>query len=107
MTREEFLAGHKEFFGDGLTEAEVLELYNNADLDNNGTIEFGEFVAAAMKQEDLNSVKRLQDAFNAFDQDKNGSIDKKELMQVFAFSDDYNLEAIEEMIREVDDNGDG
>lgn len=28
-------------------------------------------------------------------------------MQVFAFSDDYNLEAIEEMIREVDDNGDG
>lgn len=49
----------------------------------------------------------MQDAFNAFDSDKNGSIDKKELMSVFAFSDEYNVDAIEEMIKEVDNNGDG
>lgn len=48
LTKQEFIAGHKEFFGDGLTEADVMELYNRADLDNNGTIEFSEFVAAAM-----------------------------------------------------------
>lgn len=28
-------------------------------------------------------------------------------MKVFEFSDDYNAEAIENMIKEVDDNGDG
>lgn len=33
LTKQEFIAGHKEFFGDGLTEAEVMELYNRADLD--------------------------------------------------------------------------
>lgn len=28
-------------------------------------------------------------------------------MKVFEFSEDYNVEAIENMIKEVDDNGDG
>jgi len=45
-----------------------------------------------MKQDELHSNKKLQNAFNAFDTDKNGSIDKEELMKVFEFSDDYNLE---------------
>lgn len=60
-----------------------------------------------MKQDELHSTKKLQNAFNAFDTDKNGSIDKDELMKVFEFSDDYNLEQIENMIKEVDDNGNG
>ena len=90
-----------------MTDKEVLELYSQADIDGNGTIEFGEFALAAMKHDELHSIKKLQNAFNAFDSDKNGSIDKEELMKVFEFSDDYNVEAIENMIKEVDDNGDG
>lgn len=85
----------------------MLELYTQADIDQNGTIEFGEFVTAAMKHDELHSIKKLQNAFNAFDTDKNGSIDKEELMKVFEFSEDYNAEEIESMIKEVDDNGNG
>lgn len=92
LSKEEFLAGSTKFFGESLPEKEVLELYNQADIDQNGTIEFGEFVTAAMKQDELHSTKKLQNAFNAFDTDKNGSIDKEELMKVFEFSDDYNIE---------------
>lgn len=101
------MAGSHKFFGESLPEKEVLELYNQADIDQNGTIEFGEFVTAAMKQEELHSTKKLQNAFNAFDTDKNGSIDKDELMKVFEFSADYDVSQIEEMIKEVDDNGNG
>ena len=64
-------------------------------------------MAAAMNQEEKLSIKKLQDAFNSFDTDKNGSIDKDELMRVFEFSDDYNVQAISDMIKEVDLNGDG
>ena len=60
-----------------------------------------------MKHDELHSIKKLQNAFNAFDTDKNGSIDKEELMKVFEFSEDYNAEEIESMIKEVDDNGNG
>ena len=102
LTKQEFIDGHKEFFGDGLTQEDVIDLYNKADLDNNGTIEFSEFVAAAMAQEERLSVKKLQDAFGAFDIDKNGSIDKEELKRVFEFSDDYDDKEFDEMIKEVD-----
>lgn len=101
------MAGSTKFFGESLPEKEVLELYNQADIDQNGTIEFGEFVTAAMKQDELHSIKKLQNAFNAFDTDKNGSIDKEELMKVFEFSEDYDVTQIEKMIQEVDDNGNG
>jgi Ca2+-binding EF-hand superfamily protein len=38
LTREEFLAGSKSFFGESLPDDEVIELYNQADLNNDGTI---------------------------------------------------------------------
>ena len=40
----------------------------------------------------------MKDAFSAFDKDGNGSIDKHELMDVFQFSDDYDIKEIERMI---------
>lgn len=60
-----------------------------------------------MAQEEKLSLKKLQDAFGAFDADKNGSIDKEELKRVFEFSDDYDDKEFDEMIKEVDQNGDG
>ena len=75
-----------------------MELYHAADLDNSGTIQYSEFVVAAMKNEELHSEKKLKDAFSAFDKDGNGSIDKHELMEVFQFSDDYDIKEIERMI---------
>ena len=53
------MAGSKQFFGESLPEKEVLELYNQADIDQSGSIEFGEFVLAAMKQDELHSIKKL------------------------------------------------
>jgi len=77
-------------------------LYKAADLNNDGTIQYSEFIVAAMKQEELHSEKKLQDAFNAFDNDKNGSIDKHELMTIFEFSEGFDITEIEKMIKEVD-----
>jgi Ca2+-binding EF-hand superfamily protein len=61
-----------------------------------------------MAQEEKLSIKKLQDAFGAFDTDKNGSIDSEELMVVFDFKTaGYNVSEVEAMIKEVDENGDG
>lgn len=108
LTRDEFLKGAKFFFGESLPDKEVLNLYEQADINNDGTIQYSEFVMAAMKQEELHSNKKLQNAFNAFDNNGDGSIDKEELLKVFGFADDkYNVDMVEQMIKEVDKNGDG
>jgi Ca2+-binding EF-hand superfamily protein len=42
-----------------------------------------------------------------FDKDKNGTISANEIKEVLGFGAGVGLNAIEDIIREVDENGDG
>lgn len=72
-----------------------------ADVDNSGTIDYGEFIAATLH---LNKVERedhLFAAFSYFDKDGSGYITQDELQQAceeFGIVDVH----LEELIREVD-----
>lgn len=63
LTRDEFINGSNQFFGESMSEEMILDLYNQADLNNDGTIQYSEFVLAVMKQEELLSEKKLRTAF--------------------------------------------
>lgn len=76
----------------------VLKL--QADVDNSGTIDYDEFIAATLH---LNKIERghLFAAFSYFDKDSSGYITQDELRQAceeFGIEDSH----LEEMIREVD-----
>lgn len=53
------------------------------------------------------SEKKLRAAFNAFDIDKSGKIDVGELKQVLAFDKKVSANALQELIAQVDKDGDG
>jgi calcium-dependent protein kinase len=78
-----------------------------ADVDNSGTIDYGEFIAATLH---LNKVERedhLFAAFQYFDKDGSGYITPDELQlacEEFGLAGDVQLE---EMIREVDQDNVG
>ena len=72
-----------------LSEADVNELTQAADTDNNGKIDFAEFVAATLDRELLLSNKNLLAAFRTIDRDQDGFITDHELREVFG-----NKEAI-------------
>lgn len=72
-----------------------------ADVDNSGTIDYGEFIAATLH---LNKVERedhLVAAFSYFDKDGSGYITQDELQQA---CEEFGLGDVrlEEMIREAD-----
>lgn len=72
-----------------------------ADIDNSGTIDYGEFIAATLH---LNKVERedhLYAAFQYFDKDGSGYITADELQQA---CDEFGIEDVrlEDMIGEVD-----
>lgn len=72
-----------------------------ADIDNSGTIDYGEFIAATLH---LNKVERedhLFAAFQYFDKDGSGYITSDELQQA---CDEFGIEDVrlEDMIGEVD-----
>lgn len=72
-----------------------------ADVDNNGTIDYGEFIAATLHMNKIEREDHLYAAFSYFDKDGSGYITQDELQQA---CEEFGIEDIrlEEMIREVD-----
>lgn len=74
-----------------------------ADIDNNGTIDYGEFVAATLHLNKIEKEDHLLAAFSYFDKDGSGFITHDELQQACK---EFGIEdlQLEEMMHEVDEN---
>ncbi|CAO2827428.1 unnamed protein product [Amaranthus hypochondriacus] len=89
-----------------IKESEIEDLMHAADVDENGTIDYGEFVAATLHLNKLEREENLASAFAYFDKDGSGYITIDELQQAckeLGLSDHH----LEEMIMEVDQDHDG
>jgi Ca2+-binding EF-hand superfamily protein len=64
---------------------EIDQIFDTADADGNGYLEFNEFVAATMDHQKILSNENLQRAFDNFDTDGSGSISAEELKVAFSF----------------------
>jgi calcium-dependent protein kinase len=56
-------------------------LMDAADVDGNGTLDYGEFVAATVHLQRLDNDEHLRRAFDFFDTDGNGYIENEELRE--------------------------
>lgn len=74
-----------------------------ADVDNSGSIDYGEFIAATLHLNKIDREDHLYTAFSYFDKDGSGFITQDELQkacQDFGIQDSH----LEDIIREVDQN---
>ena len=65
-----------------MTEKELVKFFQQADEDGDNQLDFLEFVTAATQKEELLKEQNLKAAFDLFDLDKNGLIEKHELKSV-------------------------
>lgn len=106
ITYEELKSGLARL-GSKLTETEVKQLMEAADVDGNGTIDYIEFITATMHRHRLERDEHLFKAFQHFDQDHSGFITRDELenaMKEYGMGDEAT---IKEIIAEVDTDNDG
>jgi len=109
ITRDELIVGYQKIYGD-LPEDEVAkivdELLEKVDINEEGAVNFTEFLVAAANRDKLLHKKQIQKVFKIFDDDNNGFIEWNELKSTLAgvniSDDEYRM-----LIIQYDKNGDG
>lgn len=107
LSLQEIKDGYNQFFGNKLDDTEIEKMFNSVDIDGSGFIDYSEFVVAAMNEKNLVSNEKLEQAFKMFDKDGSGSISPEEIKEILGFGKSISEEAVNEVIRQVDANGDG
>ena len=109
LSMDEVKEGYLEQYGRIMSDQEVETMFRAVDTDNSGFIDYTEFVVAATSQQTLTSQEKLHAAFRMFDKDGSGTISADEIREVLCFggSNSLTTEAVDAIIRQVDENGDG
>ncbi len=83
---------------------------SSTDTDQNGKINYNEFIAACLEGSHYNDEKYLQRVFEYFDVNKDGVIsyhEFKEILESANLQRDMDDEKIDEIIKDADANQDG
>lgn len=88
----------------GLSSEDIEKQLSKIDQNNSDKIDFHEFMLVMCDNEIMHNQSYLQEAFDFFDQDRTGFIEKPELLECLAGCEEEEIVSI---IRNIDSNGDG
>ncbi|OMJ85650.1 hypothetical protein SteCoe_13002 [Stentor coeruleus] len=109
LNRAELIEGFHMIYGDVYEDiqGEIGKIIAQVDVNQSGEIDYSEFVLATMNRQKLLSREKLESAFKAFDVDNSGTISADELKGILGRYHTYEDHIWQDIIREVDTNGDG
>ena len=88
-------------------EKEASKVFDKANIDGSGVIDFGEWCDATINKNELLNEKNLRYAFTQFDVDGSGTIGAAEVGFILGHNIAKEEHLWKEVIKEVDINGDG
>ena len=74
-----------------MEQVNVRKLLKAADVNKDGRVDFSEFVAAALDKKQLLSDKNLRAAFNAFDTNSSGYLERDNIEGILSYSNNDNV----------------
>jgi calcium-dependent protein kinase len=107
------VAGYTEYFNGDVerAELEVSEIMEKLDLNDNGNIDYSEFMIALLNLSKMIQEDKLKEIFNLFDIDHSGTITAEELKKILgskgAAKDEIDDNEWDKIIDEVDKDGNG
>ena len=110
IQREEFLKAYRTLHPNEdqeMVDFKANEIFNQADVDGSGEIDFGEWCTATINQVELLSEPNMLAAFKLFDKDGSGTIEAQEIAAILGHNVSKEQSVWEGVIEEVDVNGDG
>ena len=107
LTRDELIMGFNDIIGEHENVSnEVDKIIAEVDVDLNGKINYSEFILALMNKKKMLCSINLKQAFDAFDEDRNGYITADEVKKILGFGNNFSNEVWEYIINEIDEDHD-
>ena len=104
LSKEELMNAYK-IAGIRINKNQLDKIIKSMDFDNNGYIEYEEFIRATIPKENLFTDINLKTAFDMFDLNKNGSISLSEIKEVLGINKNDDDKVIQELMNEVHRTG--
>ena len=107
LSRDELIEGYTSIYGTPeRAEMEVDRILSQVDTNNNGLIDYSEFLVANTRIDDYLSTEKLRAAFTLFDADGNDRITVEEIQYMLGCSEDMTEELWTALLGDVDKDGD-
>ena len=87
IQKNQLIQAYKEYSMEDFNQEDIEFILNKIDKDNSGSINLNEFTSAVVTREKLWAKTALEEAFDYFDTDKTGYIEKNELAFLLAGSE--------------------
>lgn len=107
LSRDELLEQYKKIMNEVEANEVVEEIMKKVDVNHSGDIDYTEFLAGCMERSNFESKENLNLAFKLFDKDGSGDITVHEIQAVLGVGQLVDSNVWADIIKEVDQNGDG
>ena len=108
LTKEELMNGLYDYRDKNEVNKVVDHLFSLLDGDNNGYIEFDEFLRACINKKIILTNTYLKYAFKFLDKEKTGTLNTQKIIKAFVLKSNKLLEAVfNNTLNSVDHDGDG
>lgn len=107
LSRSELVAAYAKIYDLGTAQVYVDSIMQAVDFNNTDAIDFSEFLAANIDYEKSLNNQSIKQIFSVLDTDGSGTITLNELKSFFNLEGDNNHSLVNEIMAEVDKNGDG
>ena len=94
-------------FGNKMNAREIMNMFNEMDVDKNGLVNFTEFISAMMDYEKFIKKEQLLECFKSYDTDGSGKISFKEFCDMIKPGDEEEKKNLFILYKKFDTNGDG
>ena len=108
LSYEEIARGYDLVYGQAVGDAVAEETFAKLDLNQNGIIEYNEFITHSMDIKKTLSDVKLKTAFKLFDANQDGKINLTEMKDVFTYDTEiFNDLEFKNWLDDLDSDGDG